>query len=70
MKKIFVLLFSIWIPIYVVIGLFASCENSVAEDNIAVKETPRTQIADDENVNANERVDASFSYTGGVYMYQ
>jgi len=68
MKKIFVLLFSIWIPIYVVIGLFASCDNSALEENVAVKENPPTQISDDGNV--YQRVDASFSYSGSGYMYQ
>jgi len=37
MKKIFVLLISIWIPIYLVIGLLASCGNTADEKTIPEK---------------------------------
>ena len=40
MKKIFVLLISIWVPIYLVIGLLASCGNT-AEENTPPEKAAR-----------------------------
>jgi len=69
MKKIFVLLFSMWVPIYVVIGLVASTENSAIEDEVIIKEAPRSQIVDREEPNTEIEVNASFHYSGVNYLY-
>ena len=39
MKKIFGLLLSIWIPIYLLFGLLASCEKSSMEEVLSINET-------------------------------
>ena len=45
MKKIFVLLFSMWIPIYLVIGLVAASENNSDEINSPAQsaDNPRSE---------------------------
>ena len=51
MKKVFAMLLSIWIPIYLMFGLLASCEKSVGDDSTstrnpapASKELTKTQV--------------------------
>ena len=65
MKKIFVLLFSIWIPIYLVIGLVAATGNTVSDDDLQVKEGPHSTLM----MNADAQLNASFNYAGSSYLY-
>ena len=65
MKKIFVLLFSMWVPIYLVIGLVAASENN-SDD-----QTPPTQSADNprtEYQTIQTQVSAVYGEGSGVYQ--
>jgi len=45
MKKIFVYLLTIWIPVYVLIGLLASCEKSTVDENTLTNQAPPSNNA-------------------------
>src|SRR2546423_3770338 len=50
MKKLFILLLSIWIPVYLLIGLLASCKKSSMDESAVVKTQSSSPVDTAKNV--------------------